>query len=59
MGDAKSTVFCSPENESRCKGYVDARGMGGLITIKASPGVPDDRLFIVDEGAMRAATNTA
>ena len=57
VGDAKRTVMCSPENESRCKGYVDARGLGGLITVKATPFVPDDRLFIIDEGAIEAATN--
>ena len=34
--DAKQTVICPPELESRCKGYVEARGLGGLITIEAN-----------------------
>ena len=57
MTDAKRTVFCSPDLESRCKGWVDARGLSGLITVKASPAVPEGRLYIVDEGAIEAATN--
>ena len=52
IGDAKRTVLCSPEMESRCKGYVDARGLGGLITVKASRAVPDDRLYVIDEQAV-------
>lgn len=54
MTDAQRTVLCSPENESRCKGYVDARGLAGLIKVVASPGVPDNQLFIVDEHAVEA-----
>lgn len=57
MTDAKRTVLCSPDLESRLKGYVDARGMGGLITVVASPGCPDGQLFVVDEQAMRASRN--
>ena len=57
LGDAERTVLCSPENESRCKGYVAARGLDALITVQASPWVPDDRLYIVDENAMRASLN--
>lgn len=52
--NAKRTVMCSPEMESRCKGYVDARGLSGLITVKASRAVPDDRVFVIDEGAVEA-----
>jgi hypothetical protein len=55
--NAKRTVLCSPDLESRCKGYVEAAGLGGIITVKASPGCPDDRLFVVDEEAMRASMN--
>ena len=54
MTDAKRTVMCSPEMESRCKGYVAARGLAGLITIKASPAVPDDKLLVIDEQALAA-----
>lgn len=56
MTDAKRTVFCSPENESRCKGYIAARGLEWLIAVKATPAVPDDRLFVVDEEAIKATT---
>lgn len=54
IGDAKRTVICSPDLESRCKGYVEARGLAGLITVQASPYVPDDRIFVVDEQAIGA-----
>lgn len=59
IGDVKRTVVCSPEMESRCKGYVDARGLGGLITVKASSGVPDTTLLVIDEGAIAAAVAEA
>ena len=52
IGDARRTVLCPPEMESRCKGYVDARGLGGVITVKASPVCPDDRLYVMDEQAL-------
>lgn len=57
MTDAKRTVFCSPDLESRCKGYVEAAGLTGLITVFASPGCPDGKIFVVDEQAMRASWN--
>ena len=57
LTDAKRTVICSPDLESRCKGYVDARGLGHLIKVKASPFMPDDRLYVIDEGAMQAELN--
>jgi len=37
MTDARRTVICSPENESRCKGYVAARDLTGIITVVANP----------------------
>ena len=57
IGDARRTVLCPPEMESRCKGYVDARGLGGVITVKASPVCPDDRLYVMDEQALMASVN--
>lgn len=54
-GDAKRTVVCSPDMESRVKGWVDARGLGGVLTVKASPVCPDDRVLLVDEQAIDAA----
>jgi hypothetical protein len=59
IGDAKRTVFCAPDLESRIKGWVDARGMGGIITVIASPGCPEGRIFIADTPAMQATMNQA
>jgi hypothetical protein len=57
LTDMKRTVFCSPDLESRCKGYVDARGLSHLITIKVSPFVEDDCIYVLDDGAMQAELN--
>jgi hypothetical protein len=57
MGDAKRTVICNPDLESRVKGWIDARGMGGLITVQATPVCPIDRTYIVDDAALQAAYN--
>lgn len=54
IGDAKRTVFCSPDLESRVKGWIDARGMGHLLTVKATQGCPDTQVFIVDERGIEA-----
>lgn len=59
MTDAQRTVICSPEMESRCKGFVEARGLAGIITVKASPVVPNDRLIVLDEQALQAANHQA
>lgn len=53
VNDAKRTVLCAPDLESRIKGLVDARGMGGIITVKASPAVPGDRLYVVDGSVLQ------
>lgn len=55
IGDAKRIVICNPDLESRVKGWVDARGMSGLITVQATPICPIDRCYIVDEQAIQAA----
>ena len=57
IGDSRRTVLCSPDMESHCKGYVDARGLGGLITVVASRACPDDRLYVMDEQALMASVN--
>ena len=57
LTDAKRTVLCPPDLESRCKGYVDARGLSHLITVTASQFVPDGRLYVMDEGAIQAELN--
>lgn len=43
-GDAKRTIICSPENESRIKGWIDARDMGGILTVYVNRFCPDDRV---------------
>lgn len=59
MTDAQRTVLCPPEWESRCKGYVDARGLGGLIKVVASPIVPPNQIVVVDENALEASNRQA
>lgn len=54
VGDAKRTVVCPPDLESRCAGYVRARGLEHLITVKASRYVPENRIFVIDEQAIDA-----
>lgn len=55
MTDAHRTVFCPPEWESRCKGYVDARNLGGLITVVATPICPPNQIIVADQQAMEAS----
>lgn len=55
VGYARRTVLCPSDLESRCKGYVDARGLGGLITVKASPYVPAETIFVIDEQGLEAS----
>lgn len=56
IGDARRTVFCPPDLESRCKGYVAARGLEHIITIQASPYVPENTIIVADLGAIDAET---
>ena len=53
----RRTLICSPENESRIKGYIDARGLGGTFTVKVSPIVPDTAVYVIDEDAVQATLN--
>lgn len=55
LTDARRTVICPPEWESRCKGYVDARELGGLIKVVASPFTPPGQIIVMDEQAMEAS----
>jgi hypothetical protein len=54
-GDAKRLVLCNPDLESRIKGWIDARGMSGILSVIADPACPIDRVFIVDQPALDAA----
>lgn len=53
--DAQRTVICPPDLESRIKGWVDARMMAGLITVKPSAFCPDNQILVIDEHAQAAA----
>lgn len=53
--DGHRTVYCPPEWESRCKGYVAARGLDGMVTVVAHRYVRANQLLVVDDNAMRAA----
>ena len=55
MTDSERTIICEPDLESRIKGWIDARGLGGLITVEASPYCPPGRLIILDPHAIDAA----
>lgn len=54
---SKRTICCSPELESRVKGYIDARGLSGLFTVIVSPALPNDRILVVDDDALQAEMN--
>lgn len=56
IGESRRTVLCPPDLESRCKGYVDARGLGGVITVIPSPHIPDNQILVVGESAAPFAT---
>lgn len=55
VGDSKRTVLCPPDLESRCMGYVAARGLAHLISIRASPFCPPNRILVMDEQAIEAS----
>jgi hypothetical protein len=55
IDDSKRTVICSAELESRVKGWVEARGMGGIITVQADRLMPDDQIYIIDTPAIEAS----
>ena len=57
IGDARRTVLCPPDLESRIKGWVDARGMGGIIRVMASPFCPKGSIYVIDDGATAASLN--
>jgi hypothetical protein len=47
LNDMRQTVICSPENESRVKCWINARMMGGIITVVVSRYCPDDTLMVI------------
>jgi hypothetical protein len=57
--DRRRTILCPPDLESRVKGMVDAYGAAGTYDVQASPLVPDDQIFVVDQRGLEAAGNQA
>ncbi len=55
LGDSRRTVVCSPENESRIKTWVEAANRAHLISVLANRIVPDDQVYVIDEGALEAS----
>ena len=50
----KRVVFCSPELESRVKGYIAAHGAAGIFEVRVIEALGDDKVFIIDENALEA-----
>lgn len=54
VNDARRTIICSPELESRVKGWLGARDLLGFHTVEVNEYMPDERIFVVDQGALDA-----
>jgi len=59
VNDSRCTVMCPLDLESRVKGWVDARCMGGLITVIASKYMRDNEIWIIDDPGLEAVSNQA
>jgi hypothetical protein len=53
INDMRQTVICPPDLESRIKGWVATRDMGGIITVHATPVCPPNKIILIDESALR------
>jgi hypothetical protein len=53
--DSERTIICSPENESRIKSWIDARGLGHILKVMVETYVPDDQMFVIDHNAIEAS----
>ena len=54
VGDARRTIICPPDLESRIKGWLSARDLLGFHTVEVNEYMPADRIFVVDQGALDA-----
>lgn len=54
IGDAKRTIVCNPDLESRIKTWIDVRSMSGILKVEPNPYCPMDRVFVIDEQAINA-----
>jgi hypothetical protein len=53
-GDARRTIVCPPDLESRIKGWLSARDMLGFHAVEVNQYMPADRIFVVDQGVLDA-----
>lgn len=51
------TIVCSPEMESRVKGFLDARDLRGTYNVVVSRVCPDTSVYVMDEQAIQADVN--
>ena len=58
-GDARRTVFCTPEDAPRVQRAVDKADVRHMITVHASPACPPGHILVVDEPALEAAQHQA
>lgn len=56
IADSERTIICSPENESRIKSWIDARGCGGILKVIVETYMPNDQIFVMDHNAIEAST---
>lgn len=45
--EGRRTIICSPEMESRVKGYLTARGVYGYHQVVVSPFCPDTVMYVM------------
>lgn len=57
--DARRTIICSPELESRVKTRLAALGLSDLHDVRVSRFVPEDHLYVADLNAIEASNNQA
>jgi hypothetical protein len=55
MTDSERTIICSPENESRIKSWIHARGCGHTLKVLVHRWMPDDQIFVMDHNAIEAS----
>lgn len=53
--DARRTVICSPDLESRVKAHLDVHGLTDAWDVVVNPYLCDDHLYVVDHNALEAA----
>lgn len=54
IGDAKRTIVCPPDLESRIKGWIDARGMDWMLKVVVNSACPASQILLIDEQAIAA-----